>query len=188
MNKLKEVIQQGEDAEALLMALNEGIDNALRLLQSLPIENAEGVKDLERLQGAVKKVCEIYGTIPKGMDFPFFRLYDQTAALGFEMAKLSKKYAVRQEQNVKVVFKQAVNVSPKGAQRMTDSQQVHLVEIVASGKNHMALFRLPHGPLNLGKLLIPSPVVHIRVLRTQGLDGLIVDICSHLREVLCHFP
>ena len=48
--QLKQVIKQGEDSESLLRLLNEGIDNASGLLQSLPVESNGVLKGLEEFK------------------------------------------------------------------------------------------------------------------------------------------
>ena len=115
--QLREVIKQGEDSRQLLMALNEGIDNASQLLEALPIENEKVLANLAKFQEASDWVREVYGAIPKSSEGALFKLHDDTVSEGFKMAALSDNYAKIQEQNAQKVFMQAKDASPKGANR-----------------------------------------------------------------------
>ena len=75
--QLRGVIKQGKDTENLLVFLNEGIDNATGLLETLPMVNVEQVRDMR------EQVERIYGAIPSGRDAALFRLHDETASRAF---------------------------------------------------------------------------------------------------------
>ena len=125
--QLKQVIKRGENSEQLLRLLNEGINNASGLLQSLPIEDDGVLQGLGKFKDSMDKVRSIYGSIPKGEESKLFTLHDETTSEGFKMANLSKGYAKIQEQNAERVFKQAINASPKGAQRMTAQMSAQIL-------------------------------------------------------------
>ena len=127
--QLREVIRHGENTEELLRVLNEGINNASGLLESLPIDN----KDLESLahyQDSLRDIEKNYGSIPKGKEAPLFHRHDKTASEGIEMAKSSKGYAKRQEHNAESVFQQAPRASMVGAQRMTAQTSAQILHVL----------------------------------------------------------
>ena len=125
--QLRQVVKQGEDSQELLRVLNEGIDNATGLMQSLPIKDQKILQRLRRLQSARDKIKRIYGTIPKGSDEALFRLHDESVSRAFEMVDISSGYAKIQEQNAHKVFRQAKRASPKGAQRMTAQMSAQIL-------------------------------------------------------------
>ena len=64
--QLREVVEQGKNSENLLRILNEGIDNASGLLQTLPIKDEKILSGLAKFQDAREKVKQIYGATPEG--------------------------------------------------------------------------------------------------------------------------
>ena len=125
--QLRQVVKQGEDSQELLRVLNEGIDNATGLLQSLPIQDQKILQRLRRFQNARDEIKRIYGAIPKGSDEELFRLHDKSVSRAFEMVDISSGYAKIQEQNAQKVFRQAKRASPKGAQRMTAQMSAQIL-------------------------------------------------------------
>ena len=125
--QLRQVIKQGKDSQELLRVLNEGIDNATGLLQSLPIKDQKILQRLKRFQNVRNEIKRIYGTIPKGSDERLFRLHDESISRSFDMARASGSYAKIQEQNAQKVFRQAKRASPKGAQRMTAQMSAQIL-------------------------------------------------------------
>lgn len=101
-----------------LKVLNQGIDNSIGLLESLPIKDEKILSDLKEFKSALYKVESLYGKIPKSPEEALHLLHDQTVAESLRMATSFKEYSDVQEKNSQVIASQARMASPKGAARM----------------------------------------------------------------------
>ena len=128
--QLKEMIEQAHKHDQYIRVLNEGINNAVGLMQVLPIRDENILSQLREFQSALSKVEEIYGLIPKSADEALQRLHDLTIAESLKISNASKDYAQVQEANATNVFIQSASASPKGAERMnaqTSAQILHSI-------------------------------------------------------------
>jgi hypothetical protein len=116
--QLQEMIQQGRSADQYLHWLNEGIDNSVGLLESLPIKDEKVLSDLRQFKGALNRVQSVYGQVPKSPEDAMQTLHDQTVAESLRMANDFKDYSVSQEKNSEIIAQQARAASPRGAVRM----------------------------------------------------------------------
>ena len=116
--QLKTMIGQGNDQAEFLRQLNEGIENSMGLLQSLPVKDEKILANLREFQGAMNSVTNIYGAIPKSQAATMQTLHDQTIAESLRMINTFKDYSDTQEQNSIMIAAQSRDASPKGAARM----------------------------------------------------------------------
>ncbi len=116
--QLQQLIKSGNDEMNFLRVLNQGIDNSIGLLESLPIKDERILSDLKEFKSAIQKVEGLYGTIPKSPEGALQLLHDQTVAESFRMATSFKEYSEVQERNSRIIAAQARIASPKGAARM----------------------------------------------------------------------
>ena len=116
--QLQQMITQGSDANQYLHWINDGIDNSVDLLQSLPIKDEKILADLREFRAAMGKVTDLYGKVPKSPEEALQLLHDQTVAESLRMATDFKEYSETQEKNSEAVARQARGASPKGAARM----------------------------------------------------------------------
>lgn len=116
--QLQEMIKNGNDQMNFLKVLNQGIDNSIGLLESMPIKDEKVLADLKEFKNAMKKVEGLYGAIPKSPEEALHVLHDQTVAESLRMANSFKDYSDVQEKNSQVIAAQARIASPKGAARM----------------------------------------------------------------------
>lgn len=116
--QLQEMIKNGNDQMNFLKVLNQGIDNSIGLLESLPIKDEKVLADLKEFKNAMQKVEGLYGAIPKSPEEALHILHDQTVAESLKMANSFKEYSEVQEKNSQVIATQARIASPKGAARM----------------------------------------------------------------------
>ena len=126
--QLKEMIEQAHRSDQYLRALNEGLNNAVGLMEVLPIRDEKILGQIREFQSALSKVEEIYGLIPKSRDEALQRLHDLTIAESLKLSNASRDYAEKQEMNAVKVFVQSASASPKGAERMaaqTSAQILH---------------------------------------------------------------
>ena len=129
-HQLKEVIRQNREGDAYLRTINRGIDNAVGVILTLPVEDQAVLEDLKTFKETITALEELYGAIPKGPTSPMFKLHDETVAESVGLINDLKEYVRRQERNAEAVFRQAPNAAPKGAVRMaavTNSQILHAV-------------------------------------------------------------
>ncbi|OQW48798.1 MAG: hypothetical protein A4S09_13450 [Proteobacteria bacterium SG_bin7] len=116
--QLQQLIKNGNDEMNFLRILNQGIDNSIGLLESLPIKDDKILSDLKEFKSAVQKVEGLYGAIPKSPESALQLLHDQTVAESLRMANSFKEYSEVQEKNSRLIAAQARIASPKGAVRM----------------------------------------------------------------------
>ncbi len=119
--QLKEMIKETKQNREYLRLINQGIDNAQGIMQALPVEKKNPIREKNQ-------VIKLYGTTPKGKGEEIFKRHDQSVAESLKLIDSSHTYAKKQEQNSKRIFTQAQKASPKGAQRMTavtNSQILH---------------------------------------------------------------
>jgi len=126
--QLKEMIEQAHKHDQYIRVLNEGLNNAVGLMEVLPIRDEKILGQIRDFQAALSKVEEIYGLVPKSKDEALQRLHDLTIAESLKLSNASKDYAEKQESNAVKVFIQSTSASPKGAERMaaqTSAQILH---------------------------------------------------------------
>lgn len=116
--QLQQMIKNGSDQMSFLRILNQGIDNSIGLLESLPIKDEKVLSDIKEFKKAIQKVEGLYGAIPKSPEEALQLLHDQTVAESLRMATSFKEYSEVQEKNSQVIASQARIASPKGAVRM----------------------------------------------------------------------
>ncbi len=126
--QLKMLIEQSKNRDQLLKTINQGIDNAVGIIQLSPIEDEGVLEGLETTQERIQAVEKIYGAIPENPESAMLSLHDQSVAESIKIVNDLKKYVSEQEKNSLMISKQATQASPKGAQRMaavTNSQILH---------------------------------------------------------------
>lgn len=116
--QLRMILETGNDQRDLLRALNDGIDNSIGLLGSLPIKDEKILSDLRSFRGAVDKVQSLYGEAPISPMQNVQILQDQTVAESLKMANDFKEYSTIQERNSDAIARDSRQASTKGAVRM----------------------------------------------------------------------
>ena len=116
---LKSIHSQASEHKALIERINEGINEALGLLEGLPLKDHEILGKIRTFRRAMDKVEDLYGRIPEGQEFNLIQLHDQTVAESIEIFNALKQYAAKQERNSSRISNRARTVSPKGAARVS---------------------------------------------------------------------
>lgn len=116
--QLKALVEQGSDQMGYIRFINAGIDNSIGLMESLPIKDERILAELREFKGALQKVDDLYGKIPKSPESALHLLHDQTVAESLRMANSFKDFSDAQEKNSQMIAVQARQASPKGAVRM----------------------------------------------------------------------
>ena len=126
--QLREMIRNSKERDAYMRLINEGIDNAVGVALSLPVEDQKILEELKTFKQAAERLKRLYGDIPKSPDAPMFRLHDESVAESIRLVNDLKDYAREQEKNAESLFLQSGRASPKGAGRMataTNAQILH---------------------------------------------------------------
>lgn len=112
------MIAQAKGSEQYLRLINQGIENSIGLVNSLPIKDEHVLGELRSYQLAMQSVSKIYGDIPKSQEAALQMLNDQSVAESLKMVNASKEYSKVQEENAVTISIQSRDASPKGAARM----------------------------------------------------------------------
>lgn len=128
--QLREIMQQARSQENLIRTINAGLDNAIGVMQVLPLKDDRILSQLLEFQGALKKVEELYGMTPKSADEALHRLHDQTIAESLKLNNVLQEYSLAQERNASTVFIQSTRASPKGAERMNAQMNAQILHSV----------------------------------------------------------
>ena len=129
-HQLREVIRQSKEGDLYMRMINQGIENAVGVVLSLPVEDQNLLGDLKTFRETVVALEELYGVIPDGPTASMFRLHDESVAESVKLINDLKRYAMEQEKNAERVFYQAPTAAPRGAARMaavTNSQILHAI-------------------------------------------------------------
>lgn len=126
--QLKFMIGQAKGRHQYMKLLNQGINNAVGLMQALPLKDEKVIQQFKDFSSALKKLDELYGIIPKSDDAGMQNLHDRTIAESLKIANAINGYVSQQEKNALAVHAQSQNASPKGAARInaqTNAQILH---------------------------------------------------------------
>lgn len=117
--QLRMMINQAQNHDQYFRLINQGLENSIGLVNSLPIKDEEILADLRNFQNAVKTIEEVYGKIPQSEEAVLQLLHDQSVAESLKMVNVTKDYSKKQEENAHRISIQSRQASPKGAARMT---------------------------------------------------------------------
>ena len=117
--QLRMMIDQAQNHDQYFRLINQGLENSIGLVNSLPIKDEEILADLRNFQNAVKTIEEVYGKIPQSEEAVLQLLHDQSVAESLKMVNVTKDYSKKQEENAHRISIQSRQASPKGAARMT---------------------------------------------------------------------
>jgi hypothetical protein len=124
--QFKTMISQGNDliynaagTKAVLDRINSGLDNALNLLDALPIEDEKVLAELRDFSQAYAAIQDLYGSIPSTPESKMLLIHDKTIAESLKITNMLKEYAREQEQNARSIMDQSHHASPKGAGKIT---------------------------------------------------------------------
>ncbi len=116
--QLKMLIDTANDQSDYLRFINAGIDNSLGLLDALPVKDEKVLADIRSFKEAMKKMSDLYGSVPKSKETAMQTLHDQTVAESLRMINTFKEFSTTQEENSIRIGIESRDASPKGAMRM----------------------------------------------------------------------
>lgn len=117
--ELKNILSNAEEYKGLLERYHQGLDEALRLLEGLPLKDQNILGVVQGFREAVSKIEGLYGQVPKSSEASMLQLHDDTVAESMKLLQDLKKYAEQQEKNADFAMQYAKDASPKGAARVT---------------------------------------------------------------------
>jgi hypothetical protein len=129
--QLHDMIQQGHAQTDFLKWVNAGVDNAVGIAATLPLQDQAILGELKNYPLALSTVGTLYGRVPKSAEEPMESLHDETIAESFQLANSAKDYATGQEQNAARASEMANTMSPKGAERLTVETNAQLLHAVS---------------------------------------------------------
>jgi hypothetical protein len=116
--QMRTLYQNARQHKDMIRSINSGLNEAIGLLESFPIEDENILGELKTFKRAMNEVEKLYGEIPKGKEELLLRLHDETVAESIKVSNSLKKYAEMQERNSNRIVQRAASVSPKGAARV----------------------------------------------------------------------
>lgn len=115
--QMKIIYNNAKHHKEMFKQLNDGLSEAIGLLESLPIEDENILGDLKSFKKAMNEIEMLYGEVPKGKEEMLLKLHDQTVAESIKITNSLKVYAKSQEANSNRIARNAGRMSPKGAVR-----------------------------------------------------------------------
>jgi hypothetical protein len=116
--QLQSILGQAKSTADYLRLINQGIDNSVGILASLPVKDEKILASLLDFKKSLETVTDIYGKIPKSGDAAMQLLHDQSVAESLKMITSFKEYSELQEANSIRFSQESRDASPKGAARM----------------------------------------------------------------------
>lgn len=116
--QLKMVYDNAKHHKDMIKSINDGLSEAIGLLEHFPIEDEKILGELRSFRRAMNEVERLYGEIPKGKEELLLKLHDETVAESIKISNSLREYAKNQERNSNRIARQASQASPKGAARV----------------------------------------------------------------------
>jgi len=118
--ELQQIVQTGQNTLYLLRDINNGINDSLRLIKSLPERPDAGIYgDLSQLREILTRMGEAYGVIVDSPDKKAYESTDQTIAEAIRMNTELYEYAAQLDAIGEEVKTYSHQVSPGGAAKLT---------------------------------------------------------------------
>lgn len=129
--ELKSILQSGNDTLGLLQDINRGINDSLRMAETLGVRIDPGIyRDLRQVDSAVRAVEQIYG---KTVDSPLAtvqRNTDQTAAEAISFNNELNEYTRKVDLIGEEIKSYSHSVSPGGAAKLTAQSLGVLIHVM----------------------------------------------------------
>ncbi len=116
--QMRTIYENARNHKEMFRSINDGLNEAITLLESLPIEDEKILSELKSFKRAMSEVEKLYGAVPKGKEELLIKLHDETVAESIKIWNSLQLYAKAQEQNSRRISRQAISASPKGAARV----------------------------------------------------------------------
>ena len=117
--QLKQIYNTTNEYKNLLDRYHQGINDALRLLEHLPIKDENILGTIKGFREAISKIEEVYGSVPNSSESEMLKLHDDSVAESIRLLDQLKEYAANQEKNANRALEYAKDASPKGAAKVS---------------------------------------------------------------------
>lgn len=118
--ELKNIVETGKDQLDLLREINRGINDSLRLAQTIDPNIDPGIyKDWQNVGDALQKLQSIYGVVMDSPEATVYRNTDQQVAEAVNMNNDIYKYTASIDELGEAIKDYSHDVSPGGAQKLT---------------------------------------------------------------------
>ena len=118
--ELKNIVDTGRDQLDLIREINRGVNDSLRLAQTIDPSIDPGLyKDWQNVGDALQKLQAIYGIVSDSPDASVYRNTDQQVAEAVNMNNDIYKYTASIDGLGEVIKDYSHEVSPGGAQKLT---------------------------------------------------------------------
>lgn len=118
--ELKNIVETGKDQLDLLREINRGINDSLRLAQTIDPNIDPGIyKDWQNVGDALQKLQTIYGVVTDSPEATVYRNTDQQVAEAVNMNNDIYKYTASIDELGEAIKDYSHDVSPGGAQKLT---------------------------------------------------------------------
>ncbi len=129
--ELKSILQSGQDTLGLLQDINRGINDSLKLAETLGIRIDPGVyRDLREVDQAMSGVEKIFGRAVDSPIAPVQRNTDQTVAEAISFNNELNEYARRIDVIGEEIKSFSHSASPGGAQKLTAQSLGVLIHVM----------------------------------------------------------
>lgn len=118
--ELRKVVESGRDTLGLMRDINRGINDSLRVVESIGALLDPGLyKDLRRVRDIIRHLQEIYGIVVKSPDERIQRETDQVVAEAIKVNNSLYEYAEDLDRVGEQIKSFSHQVSPGGAAKLT---------------------------------------------------------------------
>ena len=129
--ELKSILQSGDDTLGLLREVNRGINDSLRMADTLGVRIDPGLyRDLRQVDQALRSIEQIYGQAPDSIAAPAQRNTDQTVAEAISFNNELNEYARNLDRVGEEIKAYSHDVSPGGAAKLTAQSLGVLIHVM----------------------------------------------------------
>lgn len=137
--ELKKIVEQGQDTFKLINDINRGINDALKLLETINRATEPGTfYQIKELADIRKLVSELYGTVPSELNSPSLQVHDMTVTESFQMHNQLYDYAKKLDEAGESMKMEANFASPGRAQKLSAQNQGAILQALSQLQRNQA--------------------------------------------------
>src|SRR3989338_1530639 len=137
--ELKKIVEQGQDTFKLINDINRGINDALKLLETINRATEPGTfYQIKELSDIRKLVLELYGSVPFEFNSPSLQVHDMTVTESFQMHNQLYDYAKKLDEAGESMKMEANFASPGRAQKLSAQNQGAILQALSQLQRNQA--------------------------------------------------
>ncbi len=137
--ELKKIVEQGQDTFKLINDINRGINDALKLLETINRATEPGTfYQIKELADIRKLVLELYGSVPPELNSPSLQVHDMTVTESFQMHNQLYDYAKKLDEAGESMKMEANFSSPGRAQKLSAQNQGAILQALSQLQRNQA--------------------------------------------------